>query len=192
MWHIYSSEKCPLFCRIPLLVEGVFRPLFAGVGSSTPFSFCLTSSDCHLWLSLLFFRYLLTCSIPVLFPITETWGLSPLMRFPHPPVFWETSSALCCFFRGWSTIFSLDDQWWTCHCLPFQWWPAPMVKSCHSPGNGLIGLTAWTSKRAKLVWFFFFPQFGCYLSSPHEEKWRQRCPRAEAGVHSETGCANRL
>jgi len=46
---VFICVKCVLFLsQFPLLLEGVFRALLTGVGSSTPSSFCLTSSDRHL------------------------------------------------------------------------------------------------------------------------------------------------
>lgn len=71
--------------------------------------------------------------------------------FPHPSLFWETSSALCRVFRGHAPIFLRDDLWWTWHFSPFWKYPMSIVKGCHSPGSTFIRLTAWMNKRGKLV-----------------------------------------
>lgn len=105
------SDCLRFFCWWRLFSD----PQLLEFASPTPFSFCLSSSGCHPQLSLLFLRPVLTSSIPILLPITGTWGLSPLMCFPQLSLFCGTSSAMRCFFGGCSPIFLMDDTWWTRH-----------------------------------------------------------------------------
>ena len=181
---------CPLFCMIPLWVEGVFRHLF--VELTPPHSSasawllqivivcCPCSSDhcsppASLFSSLLLNLgiFLLLCVVLIL----PCFGRSPLpcaafseVAFPFAK--WMTNGGpfpVCHFGGAWC-------PWWRAATALAMPWLG--LQPAWAGGLNLFG--------------FFSPPSVTYLSSRHEEKWRQHCPEAETRVHSETGCASRL